>query len=317
MARRIPNIDAIAQPLIGSTWARRRRRAHRRLASKPVKGIRRFFDLVAPPEPTGTAPVFILSAGWRSGSTLLQRLVSSGEGWLLWGEPYDRSMIIQGMAQSLAPFEEQWPREKFIEQVDQKLVPEMWAATLYPPLESLRDSYRAALTTLFAEPAERVGAAHWGFKEVRFGLAEALLLKGLFPEARFLFIQRDIDAAYRSYARFAKQMGWYDRWPDRGIFTPYSFGHTWGRLTSDFEVAVPETGGVLVLYEDLISGRTDLDALEGYLGTSLDRSVLEKVVGSGKDRNAKREITAFERMLLRRGQRAGARAAMRARPVKT
>ncbi len=32
-------------------------------------------------------PIFILSAGWRSGSTLIQRLIMSKERILIWGEP--------------------------------------------------------------------------------------------------------------------------------------------------------------------------------------------------------------------------------------
>jgi hypothetical protein len=87
-----------------------------------------------------------------------------------------------------------------------------------------------------------------------------------------------------------------------------------GSVNIGLRSAVPETDRFLVVYQDLISGQTDLGTLERYLGNSLDRSALENVVGSGKDRNAKREITAFERMLLRRGQLAGARAATRASP---
>ena len=123
----------IVRLLRGSTYALKRQRLHLKLAARPTMGIRRFFELVDPPRHTGTPPVFILSAGWRSGSTLLQRLVSSGEGRFIWGEPYDRSMIIQNMAQSLAPFEEKYPLDRFIQSVEQNSVAQIWAANLYPP----------------------------------------------------------------------------------------------------------------------------------------------------------------------------------------
>ena len=33
-------------------------------------------------------PVFLFSAGWRSGSTLLQRLITHGGEVMMWGEPF-------------------------------------------------------------------------------------------------------------------------------------------------------------------------------------------------------------------------------------
>lgn len=41
------------------------------------------------------APIFLLSAGWRSGSTLLQRLIMSDARVLIWGEPYDECGLVQ------------------------------------------------------------------------------------------------------------------------------------------------------------------------------------------------------------------------------
>lgn len=38
-------------------------------------------------------PVFILSAGWRSGSTLLHRMIMADEKVMIWGEPYAHSNI--------------------------------------------------------------------------------------------------------------------------------------------------------------------------------------------------------------------------------
>src|SRR5262245_32576620 len=36
----------------------------------------------------GAAPIFLLSSGWRSGSTLVQRLINSDSSVLMWGEPF-------------------------------------------------------------------------------------------------------------------------------------------------------------------------------------------------------------------------------------
>ncbi|MEO0535490.1 MAG: hypothetical protein AAF215_16660 [Cyanobacteria bacterium P01_A01_bin.123] len=36
------------------------------------------------------SPIFVFSAGWRSGSTLLQRLVMSDKSVVIWGELFNR-----------------------------------------------------------------------------------------------------------------------------------------------------------------------------------------------------------------------------------
>jgi hypothetical protein len=48
-------------------------------------------------------PLFVFSAAWRSGSTLLQRLIVSTERHFLWGEPYDLCDLIRRLADSLLP----------------------------------------------------------------------------------------------------------------------------------------------------------------------------------------------------------------------
>src|SRR5262245_48832244 len=43
-------------------------------------------------------PIFILSAGWRSGSTLVQRCVMSGGEAMIWGEPYGPFGLFDALA---------------------------------------------------------------------------------------------------------------------------------------------------------------------------------------------------------------------------
>lgn len=58
-------------------------------------------------------PVFLLSAGWRSGSTLLQRLlVGSGE-IAVWGEPLGETGLIARLAHALTLIDARWPPDKF------------------------------------------------------------------------------------------------------------------------------------------------------------------------------------------------------------
>ena len=61
--------------------------------------MRQLQALCPPPaDPADDAPIFLLSAGWRSGSTMLQRLLMSDPGVLIWGEPYDECGLVQALA---------------------------------------------------------------------------------------------------------------------------------------------------------------------------------------------------------------------------
>ena len=57
--------------------------------------------------PSTDEPVFVLAAGWRSGSTLLQRMLMRH--CLVWGEPFGRAMLIDSLAQPLQTFTDTWP----------------------------------------------------------------------------------------------------------------------------------------------------------------------------------------------------------------
>jgi hypothetical protein len=60
-----------------------------------------------------TQPLFILSAGWRSGSTLLQRMLIGNEQLMIWGEPYHRSNIVESMLGQLALLHGGWPPAEY------------------------------------------------------------------------------------------------------------------------------------------------------------------------------------------------------------
>jgi len=61
------------------------------------------------PLPAANRPVFVLAAGWRSGSTLMQRLVASTGEIFMWGEPYDHAALVMRLAESLLPIGQRWP----------------------------------------------------------------------------------------------------------------------------------------------------------------------------------------------------------------
>ena len=130
-------------------------------------------DPVTPKDP-GTSlqarPVFVFGCSWRSGSTLLQRLISSTDELFVWGEN-------DGFATRLMALHADGSVGS----------PEL--RTFY------RDYYGQETTAL--------GRGRWGFKEVRHGRPEGEFLLELFPEARIVFLVRNpIDVAV-SAARVA------------------------------------------------------------------------------------------------------------------
>jgi hypothetical protein len=254
-------------------------------------------------QPNGERPIFVLSAGWRSGSTLLQRLVMSSRTVLIWGEPFGDHGLISGLASSLGRLRGYGSRgDVFVGGRSITSLSNDWVANLAPTYGYLVSAHRAFFEQLFAQPSAAQGIKRWGIKEVRWGAEEALYLRWLYPDAQFLFLVRDPLEAYRSYRKWRC---WYARWPDKPVFTPTAFGRLWRQLTSEFRQVHQELGAQIIRYEDLVGGQVSIEALSRYLDLSLDPAVISKRVGSSAEprrlaQNPKaREVTAIERTLLK------------------
>jgi len=249
------------------------------------------------------SPIFLLSAGWRSGSTLLQRLIMSDPRALLWGEPFDECGVIQSMAASLKAFRSGWPPSDYYLSHHAGAKPgelaDDWIANLFPAAADLRRGHRALFEFTFGEPARRAGAQRWGIKEVRLTAEHAHYLEWLYPNARFLFLYRNPLDAYQSYCRYGRN--WYDVWPDRPVFTPAAFGRHWRELTAGFLAAERTLGALMVRYEDLVAGSEALlGRIEKHLDLKLDRSILGKKIGSSERGGAQAWVSRLEKRLLRR-----------------
>jgi len=279
------------------------RAAHRQVLRQSLgvaAGVARLQTL-CPPDPTGDkeAPIFLLSAGWRSGSTLLQRLIMSDPRVLIWGEPYDECGLIQALANSMQAFRPGWPpQEYFYDGTPPDQLTGEWIANLFPALEDWRQSQRVLFDRLFGEPARRAGAKCWGIKEVRLTAEHCHYLRWLYPNAKFIFLYRNPMDAYRSYCRYGRS--WYDTFPDKPMFTPTAFGRHWRMLMEGFLRETPDLDALLVQYEDLIGDSPPFDEINRHLDIIADYSVLEKKVGSSERGGKKARVNMLERWLLRR-----------------
>jgi Sulfotransferase family len=258
--------------------------ANQRTFSEAVRGLVERWPNLLDSAPTD-APVFVFSAGWRSGSTLLQRMLMPE--CFVWGEPYGHSGMLQGLADPLRCMTRDWPEPHFfyddtsatqVERDNGKLttadhdvyeLSERFVANLYPSVASLLAAHRAYFESLLIEPARQAGAKQWGFKEVRLSADYAYYLKLLYPNSKFLFLIRNPYDAYRSWAaRRNAGWKWHYRWPDKPV-TAQLFGQLWQELTNSFLAEAITLDAHVVRYEELKNKQ--FESIESHLGFALNR----------------------------------------------
>jgi hypothetical protein len=274
----------------GRAWMNHRRT----LRSLPSveEGLARIAEFSLPS--AEDTPVFLLSAGWRAGSTLLQRLIVSGGEIFLWGEPYDRCDYVRRLADSMRAFSGRWPRDGSFYNGGPA---EGWIANLYPSPSDLLEAHRAFFRRLFWAPLEGTGYKRWGFKEVRLGTPYALYLKTLFPRSQFVIIYRNPFDSYASYRNFR---GWYDRWPSQPVFGPKQFGRMWRDLVSGLLESSTDLGALVVRYEDLVSDPAWVTRISNFLETPVREGVLQvKEDGRSSDSQVEDLPAGHKRVLAR------------------
>ena len=156
--------EIVKEALSGTPKARRR---HAKQTATPasveagLSAIARRWPSLASPHTS--EPIFILSAGWRCGSTFLQRWLMKGNDLLIWGEPYRYSEPIHLLARQVCAFaKEDWPFDSFFADryPDQTDLTNEFVANLYPSMERvpwcsprlLRTAVRRACGTIQQSP---------------------------------------------------------------------------------------------------------------------------------------------------------------------
>jgi hypothetical protein len=250
------------------------------------------------------SPIFVLSTGWRSGSTLLQRILVTDPRLLLWGEPLGEMALLSGIADMVSRLST-FPSIRDLSRPNLPLPASLatsWIATLYPPGSDFRRALQSLLTGWLGEPAYQRGFQRWGFKEVRLGAVEMMLLHWLYPKAKFVLLSRSPYDCYRSLSH----SGWhhvYHKRPDIRVDSAAGIARHWNRLALSWSELPPDFPAFRIKYEDLIGGRMDFRKLESWLGIEIQENVaLSATIGGTSQR---RKLGWCERMIISREAASG------------
>lgn len=242
------------------------------------------------------SPIFVLSTAWRSGSTLLQRILLTDPHLLLWGEPLGEMGVVSRLTGMLADFISPLNLDLWTNQVAPTSgLSTTWIANLYPPALNFRLSLRSLFDQWLGAPAREKGFGRWGFKEVRIGASEALLLHWVYPNSKFVFLSRHPYDSYRSLAD-SEWQGVYDRYPEEPVNTAACFARRWNRLAATWRELPADFPSVHIKYEDLVGRKVDFRKLEKWLELKITESdALSASVGGTAVRS---RLNWYERMII-------------------
>lgn len=198
-----------------------------------------------PWETPAEAPVLVLGSGQRCGSTLVQRLLTSHDGVMIWGEHGGHLKDLLAMHQVLMLWDEHVAEEG--RRAYGEGGHDSWMANVLPGRQPLLDAARAYLLTLFHAPAATQGRPRWGFKEVRFGFAEAAALRELFPGLVVVHLTRDPRDVLISLDVWEREL---DGWPRE--YTELAVAH-WTDVTRSFLEAGEQPWVLSRRYEEVIA----------------------------------------------------------------
>ena len=220
-------------------------------------------------------PVFIFSAGPASGGRFVQELVSSSKEVLVWSAPAGalnhilEAIRLMDMSSSPGVIGVLTGANK--NKVQKKLLkPEDDArphvANMRFSVKHMQHSFQQLFSTLYGMPSSRFGFQTWGINDYTANRQTCDMLRLIYPDAKFIFVIRHPIDCLRQIKKSGLRPR--DQW---GSLLEEArplkwFAANWARLADDF-YEMPNT--LSIRYEDLLSGKLEIDALNQYLGTKL------------------------------------------------
>ena len=141
-------------------------------------------------------PIFIFAQAPRTGSTWLQRILTSTGKVLIWGE----ATVL------LFPYGDLWsfdegdnPRNPCNDlKLFRKQKADMWMAVLQPFHSDIMPAYKEMLEKAYGASAKREGFARWGMKETRWNEDVLTFVNWAWPECEKVYIIRDFEKGFCS-----------------------------------------------------------------------------------------------------------------------
>ncbi len=149
------------------------------------------------------APIIILAPSPRAGTTLIQRLISSSQNAIIYGDPVGQEIefLIAYAETKKDTYSRYSPaicpsRASVIDRADRNFI-----ATLMPESSRMCDAFDTlpeSWLRVCAEDAEAAGRSLWGWKLAGVNPFAVSILPKWFPSARFIIISRDLEEVARS-----------------------------------------------------------------------------------------------------------------------
>lgn len=254
---------------------------------------------------TTSAPIFLFSSSWRSGSTLVQRYITATGEALVWGETGGALDAVRdalvGWETITAPASARFGETRGgdgeaayrrFRDSPKEGRPHIWIANLNPPLSEIHEATRDYLERLYGAQAHAFGYPRFGVKETRCDLSTAQALRRLFPDARFVFLVRNPLDVMTSL----KRREWLGAPP--GIRTLRRFARHWLERSSQFRTA---DFGFAMRYEDFVADDALRRRMLDYLG--IQRAAPTDFVHNSRvdwKSDSTCRLSPWEQILLRR-----------------
>lgn len=220
-------------------------------------------------------PVFIFSAGPACGNKFIQELVSSSKEVLVWSAPAGAlNHILEAirlMDMSLSPGVMGVLTGANKNKVQKKILkPEDDArphvANMRFSVKHMQRSFQQLFSTLYGMPSSKFGFQTWGISDHTANRQTCDMLRLIFPDAKFVFVIRHPIDCLRQIKKSGLRPR--DHW-GRLLEEKHTldwFVANWAKLADDF-YGMPDSFSIR--YEDVLSDKLDLLALNQYLGTQL------------------------------------------------
>ena len=250
-------------------------------------------------------PIFLLGTK-RSGTTLLQRILNSGEDVMIWGEHggflsqiaeayflnFEDKTIIRNIPASNVSFR---PLAKTRQLKSSKL----WLGWHnWYSQEDVKNMFASFISSFFI-PTFRKKDLFWGFKETRYGFADRTIemLAELYPDAKFIFIIRDpidiVDRLKLSYLRKITGLEHETNFSQlefsaKNEFSTAEAAKKWTQQNYSFiEFSAKNSQrSLIVRYEELVSRKDVVEELMDWLNVSYSQQKISDILNMKDGRGA-------------------------------